>query len=143
MNMENNSKNKKDLFKIINFIGDEISNNSDFAEEYLKDSGYNLEELNAKGIDFINKLKGKLRLKIAQERRVKLFEELKERVKRINSEVQMKSRQVLIEMLKTAQENQISFQFRDLEKLSDEDLLEMVKEEQLLDYLDELRKDIK
>ena len=50
----------------------------------------------------------------------------------------MQSRQILIDILKG---EQLSFQFRDLEKLSDEDLLEMVKEEQLLKFWKELNKD--
>ena len=139
--MDNSSKNKKDLDKIFKSVEEEILDNSDFAKEYLVEAGYNLDELNKKGIDYIEKMKGKARLKHAKEKRFKIVEEIKIYLAQLNSEVKMQSRQLLIDILKSSRGEQLSFQFRDLEKLSDEDLLEMVKEEQLLQYLEELKKD--
>lgn len=139
--MDNSSKNKKDLDKIFKSVEEEILDNSDFAKEYLVEAGYNLDELNKKGIDYIEKMKGKARLKHAKEKRFKIVEEIKIYLAQLNSEVKMQPRQLLIDILKSSRGEQLSFQFRDLEKLSDEDLLEMVKEEQLLQYLEELKKD--
>ncbi|MCH7973854.1 MAG: hypothetical protein IH949_08210 [Bacteroidetes bacterium] len=136
--MENGLKNKQELDKIFKEIEGEILDNSDFAKEYLEEVGYDLNELNKKGIDFIEKMKGKARLKLAKEKRFKIVEEIKKYLSQLNKDVKMQSRQILIDILKG---EQLSFQFRDLEKLSDEDLLEMVKEEQLLQYLEELKKD--
>jgi len=141
MKMENNSKSKQDLDKIFKSIEEEMLNNSDFAKEYLEEAGYNLDELNKKGMDLIEIMKGKTRLKFAKGKRFKIFEEVKKYLAQLNSEVQMRPRQLLIEILKSSQGEQLSFQFRDLEKLSDEDLLEMVKEEELLKYLEGLKKD--
>ncbi|MCH8034805.1 MAG: hypothetical protein IH950_13745 [Bacteroidetes bacterium] len=112
--------------------------NSENAEEYLKEAGYNIDELNRDGLELINVLTGKSRLELAKKKRYRLIEEIKKYLSQLNKDVKMQSRQILIDILKG---EQLSFQFRDLEKLSDEDLLEMVKEEQLLKFWKELNKD--
>lgn len=136
--MKKNTNSKKELLKIFKSIEDDLLKNSENAEEYLKEAGYNIDELNRDGLELINVLTGKSRLELAKKKRYRLIEEIKKYLSQLNKDVKMQSRQILIDILKG---EQLSFQFRDLEKLSDEDLLEMVKEEQLLKFWKELNKD--
>ena len=138
--MREKHKNIKDLEKIFKSIEDQILNDSDFAQEYLNESGYDLDELNKKGLDFIEKIKGKARLEIAKQNKNKFIEEIKNYLNQASSEIREKSREAMIEILKSKQKEQLSFQFRNFEKFSTDDLVEMISEEELLSYFEKLRK---
>ena len=137
--MENNSNSKRELLKIFKSIEGDLLSNLDSAEEYLKESGYNIEELNSDVSSFINTLKGKARLELAKKKRYRLVEEIKKYWSKIDSQIRDKTREELIKILVSSQGEQLSFQFRNLEKLSNDDLLEMAKEEQLLEYIEKIQ----
>ena len=137
--MNDKKKSKTELLRLIDTVGDDLLLNADGAETYLKDSGYDIEDLQREGINFINTLKGKSRLELAKKKRSELVEKIKKYWNKIEPEFLNKTREDLIKILISSKGEQLRFQFRNLEKLSDDDLLEMSKEEQLLEYIEKIQ----
>ena len=75
--MNDKKKSKTELLRLIDTVGDDLLLNADGAETYLKDSGYDIEDLQREGINFINTLKGKSRLELAKKKRSELVEKIK------------------------------------------------------------------
>ena len=137
--MNDKKKSKTELLRLIDTVGDDLLLNADGAETYLKDSGYDIEDLQREGVNFINTLKGKSRLELAKKKRSELVEKIKKYWNKIEPEFLNKTREDLIKILISSKGEQLRFQFRNLEKLSDDDLLEMSKEEQLLEYIEKIQ----
>jgi len=137
--MKKNTNSKKELSKIFKSIEDDLLNSSENAEEYLKEAGYDIDELNRDGSELINIFTGKSRLELAKKKRYKLIDEIKKYWTKIDSQLINKSREDLIKILISSKGEQLSLQFRKLEKLSNDDLLEMAKEEQLLEILEKMQ----
>jgi len=137
--MNKNKKSKEELLKIFESIGEDLLANPENAEIYLKESGYDIEEFQKESLNFIDVLKGKSRLELARKKRNRLVEQIKNYWNKIDLQLINKSREELIKILIASHGEQLSFQFRNLEKLSDDDMLEMAKEEQLLEYLEKIK----
>lgn len=115
-----------------------FSNDEKLTDEYLKSIGKDPKIVASDGLRFIEELQGKARLKMAKQKRL-LLEEFKNKFQVENGRLTLEAKERLLQFLKGNE--QLSFAFRKVETLSDEDILEMLNEQELLNYLTQSSKD--
>lgn len=102
------------------------------TDEYLISIGKNPKKIESSGMKFIEELQGKARLKAAKQKRI-MLEEFKNKFNVEKGKLTQEAKERLLNLLKGNE--QLSFAFRKIETLSDEDILEMLSEQDLLNYL--------
>lgn len=111
----------------------------DEAKNILRKAGLNPDEEVKKGLEYIKALQGKARLVLADNKRRQMLLKAKSKLAEL--------RQVIVgdpkEMLATILAKSGGVAFREIESLTDEDVLEMLDETELLKIIELLEKETK
>lgn len=109
----------------------------------MEERGKNPEELRERGMSFIKRLKGQLRLSAAEEERQKTMSKLEALRSEARRRLEMaeESAMELIRQFVGRSGAELSVSFRKLESLDDEEVLELLTEAQLVDLLSEMNDD--
>ncbi|MBO6794654.1 MAG: hypothetical protein JJ895_12140 [Balneolaceae bacterium] len=122
-----------ELGKILQWV--ETFEDEKKREEYLKSKGFEIEAIDNKAIDIFDQISSKNILRRARHRKA-LFERASELIQERDS-INVKE---LISSFKTKSSNQFAYQFSKLDNVSDEDVLNMLKDEELLKVIENLEK---
>ena len=117
-----------ELGKILRRIGD--FDNKENRDRYLESKGHDLKELDQNAVDIFNRISAKSKLKEA----------------RIRKELFTKARKLLEEkdvpdvkkLISSSISSQFAYQFSKLENISTNDILSMLKDEELLKIIEKL-----
>lgn len=113
------------------------------VREEMEERGKNPEEVRERGMAFIKRLKGQLRLSAAEEERqetMSKLEALRSEARR-RFETAEESAMELIRQFVDRSGAELNVSFRKLESLDDEEVLELLTEAQLVDLLNEMNDD--
>jgi hypothetical protein len=106
----------------------------------MRDQGKDPNAIRERGIAYIKRLKGELRLSAAGAKR----QDTTKKLEKIRAEVRRKIQDLgedagtLIRRLTTGPESELSVSFRKVESLSEEEVLDLLTEAQLLELLEEM-----
>ena len=92
------SNQKKTIISLIESLPDLISEDKDLNNEYLESKGIDITELEKNGENFIKKVKGQLRLKIAK-KRYNRFLEIKQMFVFQKDKLAEKSKEIIAQSL--------------------------------------------
>ncbi len=134
--MKNRKEHLKNLF--LSEI-DLINNDPDYANEILKEAGYNPEDLKKEGQDIVAKIK----LKAGIEAKASIMKDKLEKAKAFLATLQSSTEDTLISIQERLNKKAPSFQFnfRDLKELNEADALKILNSMEILDFLDEQNDD--
>jgi len=110
------------------------------VREEMRDQGEDPEAVRQEGVEFVKRLKGQLRLSEAGAQRHEVMsrlEELRSKVRRRLEEAEEGAKE-LIQRLEARYGTELSFSFRKIESLDDDEILELLTDAQLVDLLDEM-----
>ena len=118
-------------------FSDSISSNGEDSYKYLSEQGINPDVIVTEGIQEINRYL--LTKKAAQNKyeMEALLEKATSRIRKFIEENKNKSKDILLNMLL---EKSPAFQFRNLEQLTDDDIIEVLADVDLLKFLEETKK---
>jgi len=122
--------------KLNSIISEYLIENPDALKEALEEEGINKDEIVGEGLDLVRKLSQQQRAAYTRQKNEKLLSIIRE----IKSSVEKLSRKQIIAKFKNLipeSEQDLSFQafFRNLEKVNDDDLREMLDEAEILKIL--------
>lgn len=110
------------------------------VREEMREQGEDPEAVRQEGVEFVKRLKGQIRLSEAgaerQEAMSKL-EELRSEVRRRLEEAEEGAKE-LMQRLEALYGTDLSFSFRKIESLDDDEIIDLLTEAQLVDLLDEM-----
>ena len=130
---------RKTIKKLIETLADIVSEDDKLANEYLESQGLNPKEIEESGEQFIKKMKGKLRYKIA-EKRLNRLQELKGMFVFKKDKLIERSKNSIAEILSNGDKAAFQTYYRKLQDLTEKDYKEIENEQQFLDFLEELDK---
>lgn len=134
------SNQKERMRRIMEQLARMGSADVDAVREEMRKQGEDPEAIRNQGMEFIGRLKGQLRLSKAGEERqeaMSKLEELRSEVRRRLEEVEEGAKE-LMQRLEARYGADLSFSFRKIESLDDDEILELLTEAQLVDLLDEM-----
>ena len=135
--MQSNKNSYLSFIKNLNsIISEYLIENPDALKEALEEEGINQDKIVAEGLDLVRKLSQQQRAAYAREKNEKLLSIVRE----IKSSVTKLSRKQIIAKFKnlipeSEQDLAVQTFFRDLEKVNDDDLREMLDEAEILKIL--------
>ena len=136
--MNQDKKYQKALNNLYDSFVELIHQDIDFAKEILIENGDNPVEIEENGLAFIKKLQAKAKINLAKQKNINLFDSAKAKLLAIiPNPDDLKVR--LSELLVGSSSNGIAFNFNSLKEFSQDDLLDMINEAQLLELLEELK----
>ena len=122
-------------------FGELALEDTEMANDILRDAGMDPEQVAEEGVAFVRQLFGEARLRLAAERRAKeepkitsLLAQLTEQLRALKKDL----RTELAQLLSDKGVSNFGVQFRNLEELEEEDILNMMAERQVLQLLDKL-----
>ena len=122
------------ISKLMQSLLSEASENSSLLDELLRDEGFEPQQLEIRGIQKIKKLKFTHRVALNRVEQSNLFE----RAVAIFKEVKAETRSEILNLL---QQKAPSLQFRNLDKLDEVSLREILNETDLLDLMAKIKKE--
>lgn len=139
--MDSNDQNER-LGRVMEQLARAGSADLDGVRQDMRERGEDPDEVRKRGIAFVRRLKGRLRLSRASQQReetVGKLEQLRTKVRQ-NLEKAGQSVEEVIRRLKARSDADLSVSFRKVESLDKEEALDLLTEEQLLDILEEMNK---
>lgn len=136
--MNQDKKYQKALNNLYDSFNELIHQDIDFAKEILIENGDNPAQIEENGLAFIKKLQAKAKITLSKQKSINLFESAKAKLlEMVPNPDDLKVR--LSELLNGSSSNGVIFNFNSLKELSQDDLLDMINEAQLLELLEELK----
>lgn len=110
------------------------------VREKMREQGEDPEAVRQEGVEFVKRLKGQLRLsEVGAERQEAMskLEGIRSEVKRRLQEAEEGAKE-LIQRLESRYGEDLSFSFRKIESLDNDEIIDLLTEAQLVDLLDEM-----
>ena len=136
--MEKKSNHNSAIF-FSSFV-DELNNSHDLVSETLKEHNVNEKELSDKANAVAGKLLSQLLIRTAKEKKKSLLAKASELLTSVKLEIQSLNPKEKLFQLLSANMSAASFTFNSLRDFSNEDVLQMLSEIELLELIEELEK---
>jgi hypothetical protein len=136
--MDTNKKKKNSILHRIDKVEMELLQNDEYAKQFLEDEGFNTEEELKYGSQFIRRIRFMASAIIKKQEDLKLFEMAYLRIKTAIHENTQKTSDTLISLLQTKSP---SFQFRNLESWTDDEIREVLADIDLVKLMEEFDKE--
>ncbi|HZW40277.1 MAG TPA: hypothetical protein VFF33_13345 [Ignavibacteriaceae bacterium] len=125
------------LRNLIETLAEVISEDPKLSDEFLLSIGNDPKDVESSGNEFLKRIKGQLRLKIAGEK-IPKFNEFKEKFLFNKDKLLDKSKVQIAELLADGNRTAFNTYYRKLENMTENDSKEIQTEQDLLSFLDSL-----
>ena len=134
---EKNKKYEKFLENLAELMSETFSENEEGINQYLNSTNRNPDQIEREGNDFLERIRGKIRLELGREYQSK-FQELILKLTFEGKKLTETSKDFLAKLIAGTEQKEYSIYFRKLDKVNEEDFKDIKSEIELLNKLDEL-----
>jgi hypothetical protein len=140
--MSPDKNNKEALDNLFDAFANELYPTKDAIKQELQSRGIDADSIGREGLRFVNKLQARMKITLAKREMLDKVAAAKEAIKALVPKLSINNKEQLARMLFGDQAS-VAVNFNKLNELSDEDIISMLDEVQLLEFLDKIKNDSK
>jgi hypothetical protein len=140
--MSADKDNKEPLDNLFEAFSSELYPTKEAIKKELQDRGMDGESIGREGLSFVNKLQARMKITLAKREMLSKVAAAKEAIKALVPKLSINNKEQLAKLLFGDQAT-VAVNFNKLNELSDEDIISMLDEVQLLEFLDKIKNESK
>jgi hypothetical protein len=140
--MSPDKNNKESLDNLFDAFAKELYPTKDAIKQELQARGMDAESIGRDGLSFVNKLQARMKITLAKREMLDKVAAAKEAIRALVPKLSINNKEQLAKML-FGEQASVAVNFNKLNELSDEDIISMLDEVQLLEFLDKVKNESK